>query len=138
MFFKQFAKYTMLRIESGVFGFLLVVVHIALMLTYTLKFNFSLILSMPVLLAGASAFGIYLAMVATGGAENIKKLGFGKLKLIHRLGYVAFLFAVYHFMSKYPKAATEPFGMVLLLVVAMAIIFQICGAIKTITKKSTG
>ncbi len=136
IFFKPLAKHVMLRIESGVFGFLLIVVHAIVLFVYTFKFDITLHFTMPVLLAATIALTIYAVMTATGGAENMKKLGFKTWKLVHRFGYLAFLLAVYHFWSKYPAAITEPFGIIMLGVVAFTIIGQVAGAIKKITTKT--
>lgn len=135
MFIKELSKYIMLRIESGIVGVLVVMIHVVVLFGVRFKFDLLSHINDNVLLAGVVAILIYLAVLLTTGTNNMKKLGFGKWKTIQRLVYIAFPLSVYHFWVRYSHAIFEPFGIVLLLFTIGAIGFQIAGAAKTISKK---
>jgi DMSO/TMAO reductase YedYZ heme-binding membrane subunit len=65
----------------------------------------------------------------------MKRIGFSRWKLIHRFVYIAFPLAAYHAIVNYPEAFSEPFGLIMAVFIAGAIVFQVAGVLKRISKK---
>ena len=130
MFFPRLSRFVALRTESGIVGAVLVTVHAVILFLTRAHFN------IYVLAAGAIALVIYIAMALTSGTANMKRIGFGRWKMLHRLGYIALPLATYHALAYYSsRVLGDPFGMVMVLVIALAVVFQVAGFVKRKMKK---
>lgn len=124
MFFPQLSRFVAFRTEAGVFGAFLIVFHAAILFLTNSHINTYL------LAAGSIALLIYLMMMLTSGVRNMKKIGFEKWKMVHRLAYIALPLAAYHAIMNYPKAFKEPFGLIMVVMIGLAVIFQVAGFVK--------
>jgi methionine sulfoxide reductase heme-binding subunit len=62
----------------------------------------------PFILAGMTAFLLLVPLAITSTARAVKRLGFARWKLLHRLAYVAAGLGVVHFVLRVKKDVTEP------------------------------
>ena len=131
MFIPQLSRFVALRTDSGIAGAVLVLMHAVVLLLTRTHFN------VYVLAAGAVALLIYIAMMLTSGAANMKKIGFDRWKMLHRLAYIALPLAAYHALTYYySRLMGDPFGLVMAGMIGLAVIFQIAGFVKRKMKKS--
>jgi methionine sulfoxide reductase heme-binding subunit len=62
----------------------------------------------PFILAGMAAFALLVPLAITSTARAVKRLGFRRWKLLHRLAYLAAGLGVVHFVLRVKKDVTEP------------------------------
>ncbi len=60
------------------------------------------------ILAGFAAFMMLAPLAATSTAASVKRLGFPRWKLLHRLAYTAAILGVVHFFLRVKKDVSEP------------------------------
>lgn len=70
---------------------------------------------------GAAAFVVLVPLALTSTDASVRRLGFARWKLLHRLAYVAPALGVLHFFWRVKKDATEPlaYGVVLAALLAV-------------------
>ena len=73
---------------------------------------------------GAAAFTLLIPLALTSTDAAVRRLGFARWKLLHRLAYVAPALAVVHFYWRVKKDVTEPlvYGAVLATLLALRIL----------------
>ena len=62
----------------------------------------------PFILVGMTAFALLVPLAITSTARAVKRLGFRRWKLLHRLAYLAAGLGVVHFFLRVKKDVTEP------------------------------
>jgi sulfoxide reductase heme-binding subunit YedZ len=75
----------------------------------------------PFITVGAGAFVLLVPLAWTSTDAAVRRMGFGRWKLLHRLAYVAAALAVLHFFLRVKKDVTEPLAYGLVVVTALGL-----------------
>ena len=101
-----------LRRELGLLAFTYALLHV---LTYSLldqglhlRAIWTDVLKRKFIFLGFSAFVLLVPLALTSTAASVRRLGFARWKLLHRLAYVAAALAAVHFYFRVKKDVTEP------------------------------
>ena len=112
----------------GLLGFGYAVAHVALYLGVDQGLDVAAIwkdvTERPFITAGAGAFVLLVPLSWTSTDAAVRRMGFGRWKLLHRLAYVAAALAVLHFFLRVKKDVTEPlaYGLVLLTALLLRVV----------------
>jgi sulfoxide reductase heme-binding subunit YedZ len=129
--FKAFLGWTWpirIRRMLGLFAFFYASVHF---LTYAgldqvldLKAIWSDVTQRKFIFVGLAALVLLIPLAITSTEAMVRRLGFKRWKLLHRLAYVAASLAVIHFLWRVKKDLTQPliFGVLLALVLAARVV----------------
>jgi len=139
-FVPRTAQYWRFRRHAGVSGFIFVLLHALLVLYSYFNFDFGLIFSswnplVNPIIFGVIALVILAAMAATSTDGMMQRLTPRRWKFLHRFVYVAYLSAVFHFLSMNPPALNNPPGYLLLGITAAVIAGHIYLFFRTVSKK---
>ncbi|MEK7623827.1 MAG: FAD-dependent oxidoreductase, partial [Patescibacteria group bacterium] len=133
--FPKTADYWRFRRYCGVSGFSFIFGHV-LGVLYLVKFDLSLIyfslnpFQNPIIF-GSIGFSIFLPMALTSTDWAVDKLTHKWWKRLHRLVYIAYLSAIFHFVSINPIALKTPPGYLLLGITTLALFGQLFWFFKT-------
>lgn len=127
------------RRSVGVAGFILIMLHSSSVLYFYFMFDINKMLwslnpFVNAIVFGLLAFSLLFPLFLTSTDWAVRKLKFRNWKAIHRLIYIAYLFAVLHFTLISPNLANKPSGLLLILVTIMAMLLQVAGFIKRISR----
>lgn len=114
-----------LRRLLGLLAFLYASLHVATYLGIDQFFDWPAIgadiRKRPFIFAGFTAFVSLVPLALTSTNASVRRLGFVRWKLLHRLAYVAPALAVLHFFWRVKKDVTEPVAYGTVLAVLLAI-----------------
>jgi sulfoxide reductase heme-binding subunit YedZ len=101
-----------LRRMLGLFGFFYAVLHVSTYGGLDQVFDWHAIWAdvtkRKFIFVGFAAFVLLIPLAATSTSGALKRLGYARWKLLHRLAYVAPLLAVIHFTWRVKKDVREP------------------------------
>jgi len=132
-------NYIIHRRTLGVWGFTFIIMHAFTVIYYIFNFDISAIFFdlnpyvNPVIF-GIIAFLLFLPLYLTSTDWAVMKLGFKKWKAVHRLIYFGYIFAILHFLLVNPPFLQNYARGLLLVVTVAALILQVAGFVKTISK----
>lgn len=140
--FTLFPRYNFIfhRRTFGVIGFGFILLHIFSVSSFVFAGNIMAAYATldpftnPLVFGGMAQF-IFLLLFVTSTDWALVKLKNKNWKTIHRLGYFAYIFAILHFTLTNPPALATPPGYLLTLVTILAVVFQVAGFAKTISKQ---
>jgi DMSO/TMAO reductase YedYZ heme-binding membrane subunit len=136
----KMARYWRVRRYLGVWGFLFSAAHGFVVAQSYFDFDLSAIyysynpLENPIVF-GSIAFYIFAAMAITSSDWAVQKLTPRWWKFLHRFVYVAFLSAVYHFITINPALLNNPAGYLLLTTAGVTILGHLYLFFKLAIKK---
>lgn len=114
-----------LRRMLGLLAFFYACLHVATYVALDQGFDwaalFADVTKRRFIVVGAAAFVLLIPLAATSTAGAVRRLGFARWKLLHRLAYVATVLAVVHFVWRVKVDVTEPaaYGVVLAALLAV-------------------
>ena len=126
----RYAQYWRLRRFMGFAGVAMIIIHIGSFLYLVLGLNLWILftewnpLKNP-LLFGLFAFIIFLVMFSTSTDWAMQKIGPKRWKNIHRFVYIAYPAAIFHYLLLRPDVKSNPAGILLLAVTALAVFGQL-------------
>lgn len=109
----------------GLLGFFYAALHVATYVGLDQVFDWAAIwkdvTKRKFIVVGAAAFTLLVPLALTSTDASVRRLGFARWKLLHRLAYVAPALGVLHFFWRVKKDATEPlaYGAVLAALLAV-------------------
>ncbi len=112
----------------GVLAFLYASLHVATYVGIDQFFDWEAITAdirkRPFIFAGFAAFVLLVPLALTSTNASVRRLGFARWKLLHRLAYVAPMLAVLHFVWRVKKDVSEPvaYGTVLAVLLAIRLV----------------
>lgn len=139
-FFPTLADYWRLRRYLGVTGFTFIVGHMLSVYHFLFAYNVKSVyytfnpLKNPIIF-GSIAFPIFMMMALTSTDWAVEKLGSRRWKHIHQLVYIAYLSAIFHFLTINPVLLKNPPGYLLLAITALALGGQLYWFIRTAAAK---
>ncbi len=102
-----------IRKSLGLLGFFYVCCHFLLYAVVDQSLTWKIILEditkRPFILVGFLAFLLLIPLAVTSTAKMLKRMGFARWKLLHRLAYLVGILGILHFWLRVKKDATEPF-----------------------------
>ncbi|MSU74989.1 MAG: FAD-dependent oxidoreductase [Candidatus Magasanikbacteria bacterium] len=136
----RLAQYWRIRRYLGVSGLVLVVVHVLSVSHYLFNWQiqFAYYSFNPIknpIIFGSIALPIFLAMALTSTDWAVEKLGARRWKNLHRLVYIAYLSAIFHFVFINPDLLKNPAGYLLLSITALALLGQLYWYFKISAKR---
>lgn len=126
----KYARYWYARRSLGVTGFVFISLHSFTAVNFLFagkqsEIFFSLNPIENPIVFGLFAYLIFFLMALTSTDWAVEKLGFKRWKALHRLVYIAFYAAVFHFATINPALLLNPAGYLLLLVTFLALAGQL-------------
>ena len=112
----------------GILAFLYASLHVATYVSIDQFFDWEAITAdlrkRPFIFAGFAAFVLLVPLALTSTNASVRRLGFARWKLLHRLAYVAPMLAVLHFVWRVKKDVSEPvaYGTVLAVLLAIRLV----------------
>ena len=101
-----------LRRLTGLFAFFYAIIHLSIYAVFDHRLSVAEIaadiVEHPWVLVGFSAFLILFALAVTSPAAAVRRLGGRRWQALHRLVYLAAIFAVLHFFWLVKRDVTEP------------------------------
>lgn len=117
-----------LRRMLGLLAFLYASLHLATYVGLDQLFDWRTIgadlRKRPFIVVGFAAFVLLVPLALTSTNASVRRLGFARWKLLHRLAYVAPALAVLHFVWRVKKDVSEPvaYGTVLAVLLAIRLV----------------
>jgi sulfoxide reductase heme-binding subunit YedZ len=139
-FFPNLSDYWRVRRYMGVTGFTFIVGHVMSVYHYLFSWDVKAVyytfnpLENPIIF-GSIAFPIFMVMALTSTDWAVAKLGDRNWKRIHRLVYIAYLSAIFHFITINPMLLKNPPGYLLLTVTALTLLGQLYWFFRTVSAK---
>jgi sulfoxide reductase heme-binding subunit YedZ len=98
----------MLGVLAFVYALLHVTTYVAIDQTFTWHAIFDDVVKRQFIFVGFAAFVMLVPLAATSTNASVKRLGYARWKLLHRLAYLAPALAVTHFVWRVKKDIREP------------------------------
>ncbi len=127
------------RRTFGVWGFTFITLHFFSVLFFFYNFDISALLwnlnpFVNLVVFGLMAFSLFVPLYFTSTDWAVNRLGFKRWKIIHRLVYFAYIFAVLHYTQINPELLYNPAGYLLITATILALSLQTIAFVKTIKK----
>ncbi|MBI4173690.1 MAG: ferric reductase-like transmembrane domain-containing protein [Candidatus Aenigmarchaeota archaeon] len=127
------------RRSIGVWGFTFIIMHFFAVMALAFNFNQALLFwdfnpFINFLLFGFGAYWLFMPLYLTSTDWATQKLGYKNWKRLHRLAYPGYILAMLHYTQVNPQALQSAPGYLLLLVTGLAIVLQVAGFVKTISR----
>jgi sulfoxide reductase heme-binding subunit YedZ len=114
-----------IRRMLGLFAFFYALVHISTYSGLDQVFDFKAIWAdvtkRKFIFVGFAAFVLLVPLAATSTDAMVRRLGFARWKLLHRLAYVAAILGVVHFIWRVKKDVTQPMTYAAILAVLLGV-----------------
>ena len=113
------------RRELGLFAFFYALVHFFTYMGLDQVFDWRVIvediIQRPFITVGMLALVLMIPLAITSTTASVRKLGFKRWQLLHRLAYVAGILAVIHFIWRVKTDVSQPFTYALLLAILLGV-----------------
>ncbi|MFA5108748.1 MAG: ferric reductase-like transmembrane domain-containing protein [Candidatus Micrarchaeia archaeon] len=110
LFPQRFDAWVEPRRAVGLAAFVFIVLHLSLVMSLYFGWNFARVIANTGLAVATPAVIILFALTATSSDWAIKKIGFGKWKIIQEFNYAVFILVFAHFLIKASGPSVLPAG----------------------------
>jgi len=134
------SKYWYIRRSLGVMGFVFILIHVLSVTTFLYQWDFQALFwnlnpfENPIIF-GLLAFPIFFLMALTSTDWMVEKISYTKWKMLHRLVYFGYIFAVMHFLLINPALLMNLAGYLLLVITFLALTGQFFWFLKISSEK---
>lgn len=138
LFFPKLAELIEPRRAVGLSGFVFILAHVFLVMDLYFDFNPELMGNQINLIFGSLALIVFLPVAISSMDRAITLLGSKKWKMVQRLTYIGFIFALIHFILTSSTLTSGNLASIFVLIIAiLTIILQIAGFIIKLKRINT-